>query len=99
MWQAGATLELWCEGFSLWWFLFCCGARALGHVGFSTCSSWALEHRLSSRGTQAWLLHSMWDLPGPGTELVSLELIGGFFTTEPPGKSPWSLKYVNVKYV
>ena len=30
------------------------------------------------------------DLPDPGTELVSLAapgLVGGFFTTEPPGKS------------
>ena len=29
------------------------------------------------------------DLPDPGIELVSLaslELVGGFFTTEPPGK-------------
>ena len=29
----------------------------------------------------------MWDLPGPGLEPVSLELAGGFFNTEPPGKS------------
>ena len=36
----------------------------------------------------------MWDLPGPGIELVSPELIGGFFTTEPPGKSLWYLNYV-----
>ena len=28
----------------------------------------------------------MCDLPGPGTEPVSPELAGGFFTTEPPGK-------------
>ena len=27
----------------------------------------------------------MWDLPRPGTELVSPVLAGGFFTTEPPG--------------
>ena len=27
-----------------------------------------------------------WDLPGPGTEAVSLALADGFFTTEPPGK-------------
>ena len=39
-----------CGGFS------CRGARALGHTGFrgfSGCSSWALEHRLSS-GTRAY---------------------------------------------
>ena len=27
------------------------------------------------------------DLPHPGIELVSPTLAGGFFTTEPPGKS------------
>ena len=27
----------------------------------------------------------MWDLPGPGIELVSPALAGGFITTEPPG--------------
>ena len=26
------------------------------------------------------------DLPDPGIELVSLVLLSGFFTTEPPGK-------------
>ena len=26
------------------------------------------------------------DLPDPGTEPASLALVGGFFTTEPPGK-------------
>ena len=30
----------------------CCGAWALGHVGFSSCSSQALEDRLNSCGTQ-----------------------------------------------
>ena len=28
----------------------------------------------------------MWDLPGPGIELMSPALAGRFFTTEPPGK-------------
>ena len=28
----------------------------------------------------------MWDLPGPGIELVSPAVTGGFFTTEPLGK-------------
>ena len=27
----------------------------------------------------------MWDLPGPGIEVMSPGLAGGFFTTEPPG--------------
>ena len=54
--------------------------------GLSSCGSWALEYRLSSCGTWAYLLLSMWDLPGPGIKPVSPELAGGFFTTEPPGK-------------
>ena len=29
----------------------------------------------------------MWDLPGPGLELVFLALAGGLLTTVPPGKS------------
>ena len=29
----------------------------------------------------------MWDLPGPGVELVSLALMGIFLTTWPPGRS------------
>ena len=28
----------------------------------------------------------MWALPGPGSELVSPALAGGFFTIEPPEK-------------
>ena len=42
--------------------------------------------RLSSCGSQAQLLHGMWDLPGPGLEPVSPALAGGFSTTAPPGK-------------
>ena len=30
------------------------------------------------------------DLPDPGIKPTSLALAGGFFTTEPPGKSPFS---------
>ena len=30
----------------------------------------------------------MWDLPGPGIELVSPALAGGFLTIGPLGKSP-----------
>ena len=77
-----------CGGFS------CCGARALGTWtsvvvarGLSSCSSQALECRLSSCGARAQLLRGMWDLPGPGIEPVSPALAGGFLTTAPPGKS------------
>ena len=34
----------------------------------------------------------MWDLPGPGTEPVSLAWEGKILTTEPPGKYPNDLK-------
>ena len=54
--------------------------------GLSSCGSQALECRLSSCGTQAQLLHGMWDLPGPGLEPVSPALAGGFSTTVPPAK-------------
>ena len=54
--------------------------------GLSSGGSWALEHRLSSCGTQAQLFHSMWGLPGSGIKPMSPELTGGFFTTEPRGK-------------
>ena len=92
MWRAGATLHCGarashCGGFP------CCGAWAIGTQasvvvarGLSSCGSWALECRLSSCGSRAQLLRSMWDLPGPGLEPVSLALAGGFFTTAPPGK-------------
>ena len=58
----------------------------------SSCGSRALEHRLSSCGAWASLLHGMWDLPGPGLEPVSPALAGGFLTTLPPGKSRKILK-------
>ena len=77
-----------CRGFS------CCRARALGAQasvvvarGLSSCGLRALELRLSSCGTRAYLLHGMWDLPGPGLEPVSPALAGGFLTTTPPGKA------------
>ena len=36
-----------CGGFS------CCRAQAFAHAGFNSFGSWALEHRLNSRGAQA----------------------------------------------
>ena len=55
--------------------------------GLSSCGSRALEHRLSSCGAWASLLHGTWDLPGPGIEPVSPALAGRFLTTAPPGRS------------
>ena len=77
-----------CGGFS------CCGAQAPGSWtsvvathGPSSCSSWALEHRLVSPGARASWLCGLRDLPGSRIKLKSPALAGGFFTTEPPGKS------------
>ena len=64
--------------------------------GLSRCSSWALQHRLSSCGAQAQLLRGLWDLPGPGIQPVSPALAGGFLTTGPPGKS---LQYILAAYI
>ena len=57
----------------------CCGAWALGRLGFSNC------------GPRAYLLCGMWDPPGPGIEPVSPALAGRFPTTGPPGKSQFIL--------
>ena len=69
-----------CCGFS------CCRAQALGHGAFSSCSSWTLEHRLSSCGACTWFLHGIRNPPGSVFEPMSLALAGGFFTTGPPRK-------------
>ena len=49
---SGGYSSLWCAGFSLRWLLL---LRSTGsrRAGFNSCSSQALERRLSSRGTQA----------------------------------------------
>ena len=54
-------------------------------------ASFVAEHRLQTRrlsscGSRAQLLRSMWDLPKPGPEPVSPALAGRFSTTAPPGK-------------
>ena len=61
-------------------------AQEFATQGLGSCGSWALEHRLSSCGSRAWLLQGMWELPDPGIKLMSPALAGGFFTTEPEGK-------------
>ena len=54
-------------------------------------ASLVAEHRLQTRrlsscGSRAQLLRSMWDLPRPGHEPVFPALAGRFSTTAPPGK-------------
>ena len=67
-----------CCGFS------CHGARALEHLGFSSCGSWAQ------------FLWRMWDLPGPGIEPMSPALAGGFFTVEALALT--SLTYLSIPF-
>ena len=61
------------------------------HGPLTIAASPVVEHRLQTRrlsscGSRAQLLCSMWDLPRPGLEPVSPALAGGFPTTAPPGK-------------
>ena len=67
--------------------------------GLSSCGSWALELRLSSCGVRAQLFCVMWDLPGPGIELVSPALASGFSTTAPLGKPCNQFKQTNTLHV
>ena len=53
--------------------------------GLRICSSRALEQRLNSWCTRAWLLCGIWDLPRSGIEPASPALAGGFLIPEPPG--------------
>ena len=58
---------------------------------FIVVTSLVAEHRLQTRrlsscGSQAYLLRGMWDLPRPGLKPVSPALAGRFSTTAPPGK-------------
>ena len=89
-----ATLLLWCVCFSLRWFwlLRNSGSR---REEVNSYGSWAPEHKLSSCGTQAELLHGMWDLSESGVEPVSPALARGFFTTEPPEKPYFSHIYIS----
>ena len=63
------------------------GLRWSRHKGPGVGSR-APEQRLSRCGTQAWLLHSMWGLPGPGVKPVSPTLAGVLYhgaAREDPG--------------
>ena len=94
---SGGYSSLRCTGFSLQWLLLLqsTGSRHVGSVvvAHRLQQLWLTSSRAqaSSCGARASLLHSMWDLPGPGLEPVSPALAGRFFTTESPGKSLASL--------
>ena len=69
------------------WDLLChCSVQASYCGGFFCCKAQALENGLSSCGTWALLLHSMWDCPRPGMEPMSPARQGRFLTTGSPGK-------------
>ena len=79
---SGVYSSLQCTGFSLQWLLSCCGACALGHVGFSGCSTWAQQfaapqlQSTGSTGTWVYLLQGTWHLPGSGIEPVRVSCTG-----------------------
>ena len=63
------------------------------HGPLTIVASLVAEHRLQTRrlsscGSRAQLLRSMWDLPRPGFEPVSSALAGRLSTTAPSGKPP-----------
>ena len=84
------------------WLLSSCGKQASRFGGFSccravvavcrlrSCSSQALEHRLSICGPLAKMPHGIWDLPPLQIKPKSPALAGGFLTTGPPAKSSFS---------
>ena len=84
-----------------------CGERGLLFIAvrgpLTVVASPVAEHRLQTRrlsscGSRAQLLHSMWDLPRPGLEPVSPALVGRLSTTVPPGKpNTYSLTKVTIK--
>ena len=87
-------LQLWRVGA-----LLCAGVWASHCSGFAgCCRARALECRLRSCGSRAWLLRGRCCLPGLGIELVFLALAGGFPTTGPTRKSsPETLIYTQNK--
>jgi len=71
------------RGYSLSW---CLGSWCADFSKTAVHGSVASACGLSSCGTQAWLLCSIWHLPGPGIQPVSPALAGGFLITGPPGQ-------------
>ena len=92
LWRVGATLPCvtqasHCGGLSR------CSTPALGTKasvaaahGLGNCGLWAPEHRLSSCGSQAWLVHGIWSLPRAGIDHVPCTSRWILIHT-PPGKS------------
>ena len=77
------------------------GSSLVAKLGLLTVVDSLVELRLSSSsssscGSWAYLLHGMWDLPGPGIEPMSPALAGGFFTSESLGK-PYSGHFYTIE--
>ena len=73
-----------------WGLLSSCSARRLllwWNMGSRLMGSVVVAHRLQLR--LSVVVHG--DLPRPGVEPVSPELAGGFLTSAPPTKSPFSV--------
>ena len=83
--ESGGCL-LQCPGFLLRWRLLLQSTNSR-RTGFSSCSLWALECRLSNCGTQAWLLCAKWNLPGPGITPVCSALTADYYTLFHQGSS------------
>ena len=76
-----SALQLCCTGLLQWLLLL--QSPGLRQLGFGSCSSRVLEHRL--RIVAQGLSRSIvWDLPGSGIEPMSPAFAGGFLTTEVP---------------
>ena len=94
-----------------------CGERGplfiVVHGPLTIVASLVAEHRLQTRrlsscGSRAQLLRSMWDLPRPGLEPVFPALAGRLSTTAPPGKPQdtfcmmlilWNLLFLVAYYI
>ena len=65
---------------------FSCGAGVLGHIDFSSCGSWAVEHRpvVVAHGFSCSITYEIF--PDQGSNSLTPALAGKFFTAEPPGK-------------
>ena len=81
LWRMGATLC--CIAQALLIAVASFVVQALGCTGFRSCGFQALENGLNS---WAHGLSCMWDLPGPGIELMSPVLQGRLSTPGPPGR-------------
>ena len=70
------------------WLISSCGVWASHCSGFSCCRAQALGEWSSGVVAHglSYSRRDMWDLPGPGIELVSTALTGGFLSTGPPEK-------------